>query len=398
MDKTDYLIIGGGIIGLTLAYSLNKKYPSKTILIIDKESDVAKHASGRNSGVLHAGLYYAHDGLRAKYCVAGAKLMTEYSLSKNIRLNQCGKVVVANGENEVEQIKELYELGLTNGVQVQLIDELELSEIEPCAKTTQLAIYSPNTASFHHLGICNSLKADLLATKQVAFKFNTQFMAVVDRHTAKTNNGIIEYDMLINCAGMYADKIAKHFGLIENYTLIPFKGVFLYCDDLVGNYSKHIYPVPDKKLKLLGVHFSPEYDGKIKIGPTAVPCLSRENYSWLSNLRYTEMKEIVLAESKLFINNRFNFRDLAITELKKQTKCGLIKYASTLVKDINQFKFSNWGVPGIQARLYDLKNQEIMDDFLVLRVDNSVHVVNSVSPAFTASFAFSQYIIDKYIN
>ena len=385
-----------GVQTCALPIYLNEKYPDKSILIIDKESDVAKHASGRNSGVLHAGLYYATDSLRAKYCVTGNKELRAYSKTKNIPLNECGKVVVASNDNEVAPLQALYKRALANGVNVQLVDQKELEEIEPTAKTTVWAIYSPDTASFYHLGICNSLREDLLSVN-VKFKFNTAFISKLSDNSVQTNHGVISYNILVNCAGMYADKIAQNFNLIHHYTLIPFKGVFLYAEDLVGNYSKHIYPMPDQKLKLLGVHFSPEYNGRIKIGPTAVPCLSRENYFWLSNLRFNEMKDVIASEFRLFITNDFNFRDLAFAEMRKQTKTGLIKCAANLVKDIDQFKFTNWGTPGIQPRLYDMEKQEILDDFLVVTGVNSVHIVNSVSPAFTASFAFSKYVVDTYL-
>lgn len=394
--QTDFLIIGAGIIGLTIARELQQKYPDKSILVIDKEDWVARHASGRNSGVLHAGLYYATDSLRAKFCVAGSRMLREYSKEHKIPLNECGKVVVAANEAETVQIEQLYRQAISNGVNCQLIDEKELAEIEPAAKTVGHAIYSPDTASFHALAICSELQREL-ALKGVKFQFKSSYQEHINGNCIRTDRGQIEYGTLVNCAGMYADKIAGDFGLIEDYTLIPFKGVFLYCNDLVGNYRRHIYPLPDSKIKLLGVHFSPEYDGKIKVGPTAVPCLARENYSWLENWRFNEMREVLHTEFKLFWSNKFNFRDLALAELKKQSKKGLIKYATNLVKDINQFEFTNWGTAGIQPRLYNLKKQEIMDDFLIECGLNSVHIINSVSPAFTASFAFSQHVVDNYL-
>lgn len=394
--QSDYLIIGAGIIGLTIAYHLQRRYPHRSILIIDKEADVAQHASGRNSGVLHAGLYYANDSLRAKYCKVGATKIKQYCEEKNIPLNICGKVIVAKNENEIDDLKQLYQRAVTNGVNVQLVDEAELSIIEPAAKTTQHAIYSPDTASFHAEAICGHLKDDLQKAG-VTFQFNTQFQSKVDLNCLSTNNGPIHYGTLINCAGAYADNIAKCYGLVENYTLIPFKGVFLYVENLAGNSLKHIYPLPDKKLKLLGAHFSPEYNGRIKIGPTAVPCLSRENYSWLSNLHFNEMKEVLTAELHLLINNTFNFRDLAMAEIKKQTKAGLMRHAASLVKDIHLFRCANWGKPGILPRLYDMKKQEIVDDFIIQTNTNSVHIINSVSPAFTASFAFSENVVNTYL-
>lgn len=394
--ETDYLIIGAGVIGLTTARYLQQKYPTKTILIIEKEADIALHASGRNSAVLHAGLYYANDSLRAKYCVAGAAKIREFSLQNNIPINQCGKVVVAQNGNEIEQIKNLYQRAIANGVNVSLINEAELSEIEPTAKTCELAIYSPDTASFYAKAICNKLREDLI-NMGVKFSYNTKYIKLSNDNAVVTSNGVISFAKLINCAGMYADKIALDFGLTKDYTLIPFKGIFLYCNDLSGKYKRHIYPVPDLKLKFLGVHFSPEYNGQIKVGPTAVPCIARENYRWLENCRFNEMKEVLATELKLFISNKFNFRDLTLNELKKQTKKGLIKCASGLVRDINQFQFTHWGTPGIQPRLYNIKKSEIMDDFLIETSKNSLHVVNSISPAFTASFAIGEHIVNKYL-
>ena len=297
----------------------------------------------------------------------------------------------------MEALKAIYQRAVANGIEVSLINEKELAEIEPTARTTEYAIYSPHTASFYHLGICRCLYNEL-RSNGVNFSFTTKFVSLLNQNSIQTNIGIIEYETLINCAGMYADKIAQQFGLVENFTLIPFKGIFLYAEDLIGNYSRHIYPIPDQKIKLLGVHFSPEYDGRIKIGPTAVPCLARENYSWLSNLRFNEMKEIITTELRLFAGNTCNFRDLTISEMQKQTKAGLIRYATHLVKDIKQFRFTHWGTPGIQPRLYDIQKQEIVDDFLVQKIDNSVHVINSVSPAFTASFAFSEHIVETYLS
>lgn len=394
--KTDYLIIGAGIIGLTLAYYLQKKYPQRSILIIDKEADIATHASGRNSGVLHSGLYYAADSLRAKYCKAGAVKLKEYCVEKNIALNECGKVIVAANEQQVDDLRRLYQRAIDNGVNVELIDEQQLSILEPVAKTTQYALYSPDTASFHARAICDALRIDLKEVG-VKFQFSTAFISKINDHCVQTNNGVIEHDCLINCAGAYADKLAQCYSLVENYTLIPFKGKFLYVENLAGNSIKHIYPMPDKKLKLLGAHFSPEYNGAIKIGPTAMPCLSRENYSWLSNINFHEMKEIVLAELRLLVNNTFNFRDLALSEVKKQSKKGLMAHAAHLVKDIHLFKPVAWGSSGIMPRLYDIKKQEIVDDFLIEKSANSIHIVNSVSPAFTASFAFSEYVVESHL-
>lgn len=145
----------------------------------------------------------------------------------------------------------------------------------------------------------------------------------------------------------------------------------------------------------MGVHFSPDAYGNIKLGPTVIPCFSRENYKWLSNLKFNEVKEVLLSEFKLFIHNKDSFRIQVFEEIKKQTKYGLIKYGAGLVKNINQFQFNNWDIPGIQPKLYNIKTQKLVNDFLITKQGNTLHIINSVSPAFTASFAFSQYITNN---
>ncbi|MBP9777758.1 MAG: FAD-dependent oxidoreductase [Rickettsiaceae bacterium] len=396
MQEFDYIIVGGGIIGLTIARSIKCKYPKSSILIIEKEADVAQHASGRNSGVLHAGLYYAQDSLKSKFCKAGSKLLIDYCIDKGIQINRCGKVIIANNAADLDVLYKLYNKAYANKVDVKIIDEYELGEIEPCAKTYEKALYSPATASFNAVGICMSLKKDL-ASKDIKFVFNNKHLEPIDNHTIQISTGIVNYKTLINCAGMYADKIAQAFGLNLDYLLIPFKGVFLEAKDLIGNFRTHIYPAPNPKLNLLGVHLSPDYQGKIKLGPTALPCLARENYNWLSNLKFNEVKEVVSSEFKLFIHNKNGFRDHLLLELKKQSKRGLIAHSSKLVKDITQFKFTGWGSTGIQPRLYNLTNHTLIDDFVIKSINSSIHIINSVSPAFTASFAFSEYVVDNYL-
>lgn len=391
----DFVIIGAGIIGLTVAKNLQQKYSNSKILVLEKESAVALHASGRNSGVLHAGLYYAQDSLKSKFCISGSKLLTQYCHKNNITLNKCGKVVVVCNNEDLQELQLLYKKALDNGANIQLIDEEELNFIEPFAKTYKQAIFSPDSSSFDGKKICLTLQKELEANK-VDFSFNTKYING-NNNFINTSNGVISFGVLINCAGMYADKIAINYNAIDDHILIPIKGVFLNVSLNLGQLKKHIYRVPDKNLKLVGVHFSPDAYGNVKLGPTAIPCLSRENYQWLSNLKFNEIKEVLLSEFKLFLHNKDSFRTQLFEEIKKQTKKGLIKYGSNLVKNINQFQFTNWNTPGIQPKLYNTKTQKLINDFVIKKQGNTLHIINSVSPAFTASFAFSKYIVDTYL-
>lgn len=377
----NYLIVGAGIIGMTVAHEIKKKEPDSKIAIIDKEKDVAKHASGRNSGVLHAGFYYSADSLKAKLTVEGNKKMKAFCLENNIFVNKTQKVVVAKNKDELDGIYTLQKRAEINGVDTKIIDEAELKLIDPNIKTYKKALFSPTTASVDPKEVCYKLK-DVLNELGVDFYFNMPF--------EKSN---LSYDYLINCAGAYADKVAKKFGLAEYYTLLPFKGIYLKYTENKTAIKTNIYPVPNLANPFLGVHYTVTVDGTIKIGPTAIPAFWRENYKSFSNFIFSEMLEILYYEIKLFLLNSFNFRNLAISEMKNYHKKTFIKKAKDMVFDIgDEFK----SMPsGIRAQLLNTNTNELVQDFIVEHAKNSTHILNAVSPAFTCSFAFAEYIVDQ---
>ena len=225
MKKYEFVIIGSGIIGLTIAHALKSRRFSAQILIIDKESQEAAHASGRNSGVLHAGFYYTADSLKAKFTVGGSRTMKNYVRSKGLKINECGKLVVAQNEYELGQLQELLRRGQRNGSNVSLIDEAQARELEPNVKTFKQALYSPDTASVDPKEVCRSLKEDLMALG-VEFVYDAKYLGHQGT-VVKTTVGEFEADKVINCGGLYADKIAWDFGFGKKYTMIPFKGLYL---------------------------------------------------------------------------------------------------------------------------------------------------------------------------
>ncbi len=391
-QEVDFLIAGAGIIGLSIARELRAQFNDATILILEKEKDVGLHASGRNSGVLHAGFYYSADSLKAKFTKDGNKALTEYCLQNHLPLNRCGKVVVARNAQELEGIAELKKRGDRNGVELHLVDEKELADLEPNARTYQKALYSPTTSTVDPLEVCTRLVTDL-RSQHVEFAFVNPFV--------EFKNGIIHTEKypiackyFINAAGSYADKVAHQFGVGKDYTLIPFKGLYLkYHDDsLLG---KHIYPVPNLKFPFLGVHFTKTAYGKVKIGPTAVPAFWRENYGGIANFKFGELYEVMKEEAKLFMLNSFNFRDFAFEEMKKYSREYFIKQAAELVKHLDAKGFGDYGHPGIRAQLLDKRTNQLVQDFIVEEGENSLHVLNAVSPAFTCSLVFAQYIVGR---
>lgn len=369
---------------MSIANELLMRNPNVQIAIVEKESDVAMHASGRNSGVLHAGFYYTADSLKAKFTVEGNKRMKAFCRENGIYVNETAKVVVAKNQTELDSLYLLAERGKINGVEVDLISEEQLKEIDPNINTFQKALYSPTTASVDPRLVCQTLR-DKLKDRGVAFFFDTKFED--SRFKAK---------YLVNCAGAYADKIAQRIGLLHEYTMLPFKGIYLKYMGDNSAVKTNIYPVPNLENPFLGVHYTLTYDNSIKIGPTAIPAFWRENYKGFSNFKFFEMTEIIFLEMKLFLTNAFNFRHLALNELKNYNKSFFINKAKSMVKSIgDNFK----PLPaGIRAQLLNTKTNELIQDFIIKHSDNATHVLNAVSPAFTCSFAFAEYVVDQIIE
>jgi len=394
--KTDFLIIGAGITGLATANALRETYPEKEICIVEKESNLGVHASGRNSGVLHAGFYYTPDSLKAKFTRQGNQELKEFCEEKGLKVNKCGKIVVAKNENELEILFELKKRGDINGVELYLITEKELKDSEPNAKTYKYALFSPNTATVDPLEVLKALESEL-KEKEIKFFFNSPYNErLSDDVGIIAGNKIFKAEKIINCAGLYADKIVKDFGFSKYYELVPFKGVYLEYKGNDQFIKRNIYPVPDIRFPFLGVHFTVRVDGKIKIGPTAMPAFWRENYEEFNNFNFKELIETTKWEALMFIKKP-EFRRLAIEEMKKYNKSYLVEQAKILTYNTPSADLFKWGKPGIRAQLIDKRSLTLIQDFVIEGDKYSIHILNAVSPAFTASFPFARYVVKEYI-
>lgn len=396
--ESDYLIIGAGIIGLAIAKELNQRYPERKIVVLEKESKVAEHSSGRNSGVLHAGFYYTANSLKAKFTRDGNRILTKYCDDNNLSINKCHKVVVASDEKELEGIYELERRGKANGVNVRIIDEKELSQIEPNAKTYKKALYSPDTSTVNPLEVTTHVYRTL-KDHGVQFYLNEGYSAKVDDLTVNSTLGNrYRAKKIINCAGLYADKIARDYGYSKDYVIIPFKGIYLKYTKQDKPIKTNIYPVPNLNNPFLGVHYTVTVDNVIKIGPTAIPAFWRENYKGLSRFSFSELLMILGYEAKLFLTNAFKFRALAYEEVLKYNKKYFVGLATKMVKKIDADGFNEWSKPGIRAQLLNIKTLELLQDFVVEGDRQTIHVLNAVSPAFTSSFPFAKWVVDNYIE
>jgi (S)-2-hydroxyglutarate dehydrogenase len=396
MKRYDYAIIGAGIIGLTIARELKRKFPEKSVCVIEKEQQVAMHSSGRNSGVLHAGFYYTADSLKAKFTRDGNRAMTRYCEEYGLNINKCGKIIVATDENELAGLEELKRRGDRNGVELIWLSPEEAKKIDPNVMTYKRALYSPNTSSVDPVQVCRHMQEENERCG-VEFQFCTVFRSH-DNNRIATNRGAFECHYLINAAGLYADRIAQNFGFGQKYTIMPFKGIYLKYEKNKSDVATNIYPVPNLKNPFLGVHFTKTFDDSIKIGPTAIPAFWRENYSGFNKFKLGEFVQIVYYQSKLFVKNSFNFRSLALEEMKKYRKTNFIKLSLKMIASLDTSGFGNFLKPGIRAQLLNKQTLELVQDFVIEGDSRSMHVLNAVSPAFTCSIPFAEYVVNEIIN
>ncbi len=392
----DYLVIGGGIIGLNIAKNLKERDSTCRVVLIDKEPTLGLHGSGRNSGVLHAGFYYSAESLKAKFTRDGNIALHKFCEKRGLHVNRCGKVIVATNEEELDGLKELKRRGDKNGVKLLWLDRDELKAKYPNIKSYKKALFSPNTSTVNPKELTLEF-AKVAKEMGVTILTNTAYKKRISDNEISTTQGSIKYKMLINCAGLYADKIAQNYGFAKNYTIIPFKGIYLKDKENQSRLSTNIYPVPNLANPFLGTHYTLTEKNEAKIGPTAIPAFWRENYSGFKNFKFCEMREILFYEAKLFITNAFGFRSLAYTEVKKYIKSHLIDLAKNLTNDMSHKGYDSWSTPGIRAQLLDTKTLELVQDFVVEGDKKSVHVLNAVSPAFTSSIPFANWVVENYV-
>jgi L-2-hydroxyglutarate oxidase LhgO len=399
MTTASILICGAGIVGLTVARDLVAA-GHDDILIIDKEPEPGRHASGRNSGVLHAGIYYAPGTLRAKSCLEGNFRMKQYCEERGLPLLKTGKVIVARDESELPTLRELYKRASQNGAKVELIDDRQLAEIEPNAKSAGQALFSHYTAVVDPKEILKSIKAELLATGKVRMLFGARFTGLGGREGKRlrigTTAGPISCAFFLNASGAYGDVVAHAFGLGRDYQLIPFKGIYKKVKPEKAHLIRgSIYPVPNIKNPFLGVHFTRGAHGDVYLGPTAIPAFGRENYGIFKGID-AEAPSIMLRDALLFFRNK-KFREVALEEPRKYSFMYFFNDAKKLVKQLSPSDIESCPKAGIRPQLVDVKKNELVMDFVIEGTDESVHVLNSISPAFTSSLFFSEMLYKDYL-
>lgn len=389
------VICGAGILGLTIARELVSK-GQDDILILEKECELGAHASGRNSGVLHAGIYYTPSSTRAKTCIEGNRRMRAYCKERGLPLKENGKVIVATSPDQLETLDTLYERAVANGSGARMVNKAELAEIEPHARTIDRAIHSPMTAVVNPKKILASLISDLTATGKVRILYETTILKRQKDGLLATSRGAISFKHLINVMGAHADTLAHSFGVGENYRLVPFKGKYKQLtperSDLVRG---SIYPVPDIRNPFLGVHFTRGVDGTVSIGPTSTPAFGRENYHGIEGMN-SEALSILLRDAALFISSD-TFRAVAFGEMRRYSFPYFFQEAQRLVAGLRPRDICLSAKVGIRPQLVDLSANRLVMDFMVLQGERSTHVLNAISPAFTSSMAFAEIIVREHM-
>jgi L-2-hydroxyglutarate oxidase LhgO len=393
MNKADFLVVGGGVVGISIAREIKARHRAASVLLLEKEPECGRHASGRNSGVLHAGFYYTADSLKARLTRDGNRLLSDYCQSRKIPVNHCGKLVVARDASELPQLDELLRRGKANGVELHAISAADARVMEPRIKTFERAIFSPTTATADPLEVLRSMEADA-ALEGVGIHKGVTY-AGRQNGRLQTSAGNYEAGFVINAAGLYADRVARDFGFSEQYRILPFKGIYLYSDEPAGALRTNIYPVPDLRNPFLGVHFTLLANGHAKIGPTAIPAFWREQYHGLGNFKFGEFAEIIFRDLGLMLSSGFDFKRLAVEETLKYYRPRLVSLAAGLMEGVKPENYRRWGRPGIRAQLLNIQTRKLEMDFVLQGDRQSLHVLNAVSPAWTCSFSFAQYVCDK---
>ncbi len=389
----DIAIIGGGILGLSSARELLLRFPNLSVLVLEKEPDLARHQTGHNSGVIHSGIYYRPGSLKARNCVEGARLLIQYCNERGIPYEKCGKVIVSVDESEVPALEELYRRGVANGVPgLRRIGPDELNKLEPYARGVA-ALHSPETGIIDYKQVTQAYAADFKESGgQISFSTSLQgIRALSHGMELQTSRGAIRARHLINCAGLYADTVANMTSPDNQVRIIPFRGDYYTLSPRAESMVNGlIYPVPDPAFPFLGVHFTRTVHGYTEAGPNAVLAFAREGYT-IGKVNLGELTRTFLFPG--FWRLTLRYWRMGSQELYRSvSKRAFLKAAQRLLPDIRLEDLVNRG-SGVRAQAVDRKGL-LLDDFVISRSNNAVHVRNAPSPGATASLAIGRHIAD----
>ena len=397
--SADFVIIGAGIVGLTIALELKRRAPSARVVVLEKEHAPGRHSSGRNSGVLHSGIYYPPASLKAKLCGQGALEMANYCRERRLPLNRIGKLLLPLHASDAGQLDLLEARAMANGVEALRLDSAAICYLEPEARSvTGQALFVPSTSVVDPARVMASIAADVDAAG-IELLTGGHLGKVDSRHGHLDWTGArIAYGHVVNCAGLHADTVAHRFGVGYHYTLLPFKGIYWKLDPAAGLDIRHlIYPVPDLRVPFLGLHTTTAIDGSVYLGPTAVPAFGRENYHGLHGVTALELVRIMSRLGVQYALGRNGFRRLAWQEGRRYLKSHFAAAAGQLLPRLRPEHLMACDKVGLRAQMLDKRSGELVNDFVVEGGRASTHVLNAISPAFTSAFPFARHVCETKI-
>ncbi|HJQ22306.1 MAG TPA: L-2-hydroxyglutarate oxidase [Blastocatellia bacterium] len=389
----DVIVIGGGIVGLATAYRLTERHPQRSVIVLEKESHVAAHQSGRNSGVLHSGIYYKPGSLKAAACRAGKRAMQAFCEREGIPYDLCGKVIVATDESELARLQMLYERGQANGVRCAIINRDRLRELEPHAEGLR-AIHVPEAGIADYPAVCERLAARVgerggkvqCGARVTGFKIKTTEIVV------ETTLGSFAAQVAVNCAGLQADRVARLAGVEPLLQIVPFRGEYYKLTRAAESLCRAlIYPVPDPRFPFLGVHFTRLIRGGVECGPNAVLAFAREGYR-RRDVRAGDLFEALSYAGFLKLARR-HWRMGAHEMWRSLSKSAFVRSLARLVPEIRKADLLP-APAGVRAQAIDATGA-MVDDFAVAVQPRLINVLNAPSPAATAALAIGDLIVDK---
>ena len=394
--KYDFIIIGSGIIGLTLAYKLKKTISNSKIIILEKEYNSIQHGSGRNSGVIHSGIYYDPNSLRATLGVRGGIELKEYIKAKRLWMDECGKILIPTSIQSYQNIDNLYQRGIQNGVEVKKISQKEIQNLEPNANIKFdsglfipfTSVADPKEVSKALINDLNDLGVKIIYNEEVTKIFN-EGKNIITKH----NNYFCDHSF--NCSGLQSDVVAKNSGLQFRYSFLPFKGKYWKINNKNFKLKHLIYPIPNLRYPFLGLHTSHKKDGSCYIGPSSTPVFGREQYHINNSFRLKEALSLALSFGLKIFKNENRLRSLALQEIRLLTKNGFFNEVQKLINNVSKDELEpSLEKIGIRSQIFDPQSKSLVNDFVVINQKHSTHVLNAISPAWTASFAFADHLIN----
>jgi L-2-hydroxyglutarate oxidase LhgO len=391
--KCDVLIVGAGAIGLSTGIALLQSQPNLKVVIAEKEKDIALHASGRNSGVIHAGFYYSPDSLKAKFCREGNQELRKLAKKYGIPVKNVGKVVVTQNDEEDSRLKALYERGVKNGVDLEIHPADKLKDFELLAVTHKEFMWSPNTGISDPMAIAVAMRDEfyLLGGK---IEFNSKIKLQESQGEVFDSSNEFDFKHLINAAGAQADRISRSVGVGSDYAMVPFMGVYRATSSQNLPLQRLVYPVPHPINPFLGVHFTLTLDGKVKIGPTAIPIGGREQYSFTQGWSGSDLIQALIGVKSLISGGSHDFIAILKSEWPKVFEKLLVKESAKLVPTASDVRDWHGKRPGIRAQLVHLPTGKLEQDFIVTTKANATHVLNAVSPGWTSALPFGRFVME----